>query len=90
MLVTATIGKCSQKTTYFFMGAKVSARRSNLMRYLHDKDVDFGYWALNPRKPTYDVETYGLLHDDWKTPIESDFRLADMQNLAREGDGTAS
>jgi predicted transglutaminase-like cysteine proteinase len=55
------------------------------MRYLREKDVDFGYWALNPIKPTHDVETYGLLQDDWKTPVESDFRLADMQDLARDG-----
>jgi hypothetical protein len=59
------------------------------MRYLREKDVDFGYWALNPRKPTYDVETYGLLRDDWKTPIESDFRLADMQNLGGRADQPA-
>jgi len=53
----------------------------NLMKYLQLTDADFGYWALNPRKPEkYDNETYGLLKPDWETPME-DFRLADLRRL---------
>ena len=54
---------------------------NHLMSYLHDVDADWGYWALNPRKPAqYGNETYGLLMDDWKTPIV-DYRLEDLQKL---------
>ncbi|KAF1827222.1 glycoside hydrolase family 5 protein [Dissoconium aciculare CBS 342.82] len=57
---------------------------TNLMRYLREKDVDFGYWALNPRQPDlYEHECYGLLCDDWETPREGDFRLPDLQDLAQ-------
>ncbi|KAK4542693.1 hypothetical protein LTR36_006265 [Oleoguttula mirabilis] len=53
----------------------------NLMRHLKDTDADFGYWALNPRKPeNYDNETYGLLADDWQTIIE-DWRYQDLRRL---------
>ncbi len=56
----------------------------NLMRYLKMVDADFGYWALNPRKPHNDeAETYGLLEDDWETPIV-DYRLKDMLELSRQ------
>ncbi|KAF8850221.1 glycoside hydrolase [Acephala macrosclerotiorum] len=56
----------------------------NLMRYLKMVDADFGYWALNPRKPAnYDNETYGLLEDDWETPI-LDYRIRDMLELSRQ------
>ena len=55
----------------------------NLMRYMKDTDVDFGYWALNPRKPeNYDSETYGLLADDWETIVD-DWRFQDLQKLMR-------
>lgn len=53
----------------------------NLMRYLTETDADFGYWALNPRKPkNYDNETYGLLADDWETVID-DWRFSDLRKL---------
>lgn len=53
----------------------------NLMRYLRDVDADFGYWALNPRKPeNYDDETYGLLKPDWETVVE-DYRMEDLRKL---------
>ena len=56
----------------------------NLMKYLRLSDADFGYWAINPRKPEkYDNETYGLLRPDWETPVE-DFRLADLRRLMGE------
>ncbi|WPH04331.1 glycoside hydrolase family 5 protein [Acrodontium crateriforme] len=55
----------------------------NLMRYLLDWDVDFGYWALNPRKPNLERESYGLLEDDWETPIAGDYRLVDMHKLMK-------
>ena len=52
-----------------------------LMDYLRNKDVDFGYWALNPRKPgSNEWESYGLLEDDWKT-VRLDYRLFDMTKL---------
>jgi len=54
---------------------------NNLMRYLQEIDADFGYWALNPRKPeNYVHETYGLLKDDWGTILD-DWRFRDMQQL---------
>ncbi|KAK5729914.1 hypothetical protein LTR17_011553 [Elasticomyces elasticus] len=54
----------------------------NLMQYMRESDVDWGYWALNPRKPEqYDNETYGLLKDDWKTPVE-DWRYKDLMKLS--------
>jgi endoglucanase len=58
----------------------------NLMQYLRDSDADFGYWAINPRKPGSDaVESYGLLHDDWETPVY-DYRLLDMAGLRQKDD----
>lgn len=54
----------------------------NLVRYLQDSDADFGYWAINPRKPAgNEPESYGLLEDDWATPVY-DYRLYDMVRLA--------
>ncbi|CAK4029967.1 glycoside hydrolase family 5 [Lecanosticta acicola] len=53
----------------------------NLMKILEETDADYGYWALNPRKPeNYDNETYGLLADDWETVID-DWRFADLRRL---------
>lgn len=53
----------------------------NLLRYLEDSDVDFGYWALNPRKPkNNEVESYGLLKDDWETVVY-DYRLWDIARI---------
>ncbi|KAK5107576.1 hypothetical protein LTR62_001019 [Meristemomyces frigidus] len=55
----------------------------NLMRYLQETDADWGYWALNPRKPeNYDNETYGLLADDWETVID-DWRYQDLVKLIK-------
>ncbi|EMC96289.1 glycoside hydrolase family 5 protein [Baudoinia panamericana UAMH 10762] len=54
---------------------------NNLMKYLRDVDADWGYWALNPRKPeNYDNETYGLLADDWETVVD-DWRIKDLLKL---------
>ncbi|RMZ86576.1 hypothetical protein DV736_g6199, partial [Chaetothyriales sp. CBS 134916] len=54
----------------------------NLIRYLGEKDIDFGYWAINPRKPHDNAEeSYGLLNDDWVTP-RYDYRLYDMWSIA--------
>ncbi|KAH8683207.1 glycoside hydrolase superfamily [Tricladium varicosporioides] len=53
----------------------------NLIRYLHEIDADFAYWALNPRKPhNNEKESYGLVEDDWETLVE-DYRLDDMRIL---------
>ncbi|KAK5136457.1 hypothetical protein LTR08_003102 [Meristemomyces frigidus] len=58
----------------------------NLMRYLRETDADFGYWALNPRKPkNYDNETYGLLADNWESVVE-DWRIQDLRKLMKQLD----
>ncbi|KAI0175704.1 endoglucanase E1 [Hypoxylon sp. FL1284] len=58
----------------------------NLMRYLKRLDADFGYWALNPRKPRDNApESYSLVQDDWVTPI-LDYRMRDMTELIAGGD----
>ena len=55
----------------------------NLMRYLKSIDADFGYWAINPRKPKNNArEGYSLVEDDWVTPV-LDYRLKDMTELMR-------
>lgn len=59
----------------------------NLMRYLEHVDADFGYWALNPRKPhKNEFESYGLLGDDWRSE-RGGFRLRDMKRLMRSEKG---
>ncbi|AEO70062.1 fec51aae-d90a-42f5-af7c-106785e1126a [Thermothielavioides terrestris] len=58
---------------------------NNLMRYLKTIDADFGYWAINPRKPKDDErETYSILKDDWLTPL-LDYRMKDMTEMMRAG-----
>jgi endoglucanase len=53
----------------------------NLLRYLKAIDADFGYWAVNPRKPKgNEHESYSLVRDDWITPI-LDYRMKDMTEL---------
>jgi aryl-phospho-beta-D-glucosidase BglC (GH1 family) len=55
----------------------------NLLRYLKVVDADFGYWAVNPRKPKdNEKETYALVRDDWETPI-LDYRMKDMTEIMR-------
>ncbi|KAK2072641.1 hypothetical protein P8C59_006981 [Phyllachora maydis] len=57
----------------------------NLMRYLKTIDADFGYWAINPRKPHDDAEeSYSLVRDDWVTPV-LDYRMKDMTELMQGG-----
>lgn len=56
----------------------------NLLKFLKLVDADFGYWAINPRKPHDDEkEGYSLVEDDWETPI-LDYRLRDMLELIRQ------
>ncbi|KAI2638205.1 endoglucanase E1 [Xylaria nigripes] len=59
----------------------------NLLRFLKRIDADFGYWAINPRKPHGNKkEGYALVEDDWITPI-LDYRMRDMTELiAGSGD----
>ncbi|POR31227.1 Endoglucanase [Tolypocladium paradoxum] len=53
----------------------------NLWRFLKAIDADFGYWALNARKPKDNArETYSLVADDWLTPLR-DYRMKDMSEL---------
>lgn len=55
----------------------------NLWRFLKSVDADFGYWALNARKPKDNApETYSLVADDWETPV-LDYRMKDMLELMR-------
>lgn len=55
----------------------------HLWRFLKQVDADFGYWALNARKPKDNVtERYSLVGDDWTTPV-LDYRLKDMMELMR-------
>lgn len=55
----------------------------NLMRYMKSIDADFGYWAINPRKPRgNEKETYSLVGDDWITPV-LDYRMRDITELMR-------
>ncbi|KAJ2907076.1 family 5 glycoside hydrolase [Zalerion maritima] len=61
----------------------------NLMRFLGEANADFGYWAINPRKPHGNTtETYGLVLDDWETPV-LDYRLRAMRELVDENLGAA-
>ncbi|RDW94966.1 glycoside hydrolase family 5 protein [Coleophoma crateriformis] len=54
---------------------------THLLKYLHTVDADFGYWAINPRKPRANTtESYGLLRDDWTTLVD-DYRMADLRKL---------
>jgi endoglucanase len=56
----------------------------NMFRYLKAVDADFGYWALNPRKPANDSrESYSLVKDDWVTPV-LDYRMKDIVELTRQ------
>ncbi|KAM7223155.1 endoglucanase E1 [Rhypophila decipiens] len=51
---------------------------TNLLRFLKSLDADFGYWAINPRKPKdNEKESYSLVKDDWVTPV-LDYRMKDM------------
>ncbi|KAF3083942.1 hypothetical protein TWF569_004345 [Orbilia oligospora] len=51
---------------------------TNLMNFLEEMDADWGYWAINPRKPKgNETETYALVQDDWMTP-KCDYRLYDL------------
>lgn len=56
----------------------------NLMKFLKMIDADFGYWAINPRKPhNFEKEDYGLVEDDWQTLV-LDYRIRDMLELIRQ------
>ncbi|RVD87739.1 uncharacterized protein DFL_001951 [Arthrobotrys flagrans] len=51
---------------------------THLMNFLEEMDADWGYWAINPRKPKEnEAETYALIRDDWVTP-KCDYRLYDL------------
>lgn len=53
------------------------------MQFLEEKDADFGYWAIKPRKPDKSEEaSYSLFEDDWKTS-EYDYRTYDMARSVR-------
>ncbi|KAK3397968.1 glycoside hydrolase [Sordaria brevicollis] len=56
----------------------------NLLKYLKEINADFGYWAINPRKPKGNAkESYSLVGDDWVTPV-LDYRMKDMTELMRQ------
>ncbi|EPS38694.1 hypothetical protein H072_7505 [Dactylellina haptotyla CBS 200.50] len=51
---------------------------TNLMNFLKDVDADWGYWAINPRKPKdNETESYAIVQDDWVTP-KCDYRMYDL------------
>ena len=53
----------------------------NLMKYLKLVDADFGYWAINPRKPHLnELERWSLVRDDWETVVD-DYRMQGMRAL---------
>lgn len=55
----------------------------NLMQFLEEVDADFGYWAVNPRKPhENEKETWCLVDDEWKDVVE-DYRLVGMRRLVK-------
>ena len=55
----------------------------NLWRYLGEVDADFGYWALNPRKPAgNESEGYSLVKDDW-VGVVLDYRMMSMVEAMR-------
>lgn len=55
----------------------------NLMQFCEEIDVDFGYWAVNPRKPHQnEKETWALVDDEW-TQVINDYRLVGMKRLMR-------
>jgi aryl-phospho-beta-D-glucosidase BglC (GH1 family) len=62
----------------------------NLMKYLETVDADFGYWAINPRKPHENEQEYwALVEDDWETVVD-DFRLQGMRKLMSIDNAKAS
>lgn len=55
----------------------------NMFRFLKALDADFGYWAINPRKPKDNAkERYSVVEDDWVTPV-LDYRMKEMTELIR-------
>ena len=60
----------------------------NLMRWLRHCGADWGYWAINPRKPQgNELERWSLVRDDWETVVE-DYRMEGMRALMpKDGDG---
>jgi len=55
----------------------------NLLQYCDEMDVDFGYWAINPRKPhENEKETWALVDDNWSHIID-DYRLQGMRRLMK-------
>ena len=55
----------------------------NLIKYLGIIDADFGYWAINPRKPHLNqLERWSLVRDDWETAVD-DYRMQGMRTLMK-------
>jgi endoglucanase len=53
----------------------------HLIQLLTELDADWGYWAINPRKPARNEgESYGLVKDDWET-VRWDYRMQDLLKL---------
>ena len=60
----------------------------NLLRFLKSIDADFGYWAINPRKPRgNERESYRLVEDDWVCEAEAE-EAEDEE--AEEGEATGA
>ncbi|KAI4142312.1 MAG: hypothetical protein LQ340_007386, partial [Diploschistes diacapsis] len=51
----------------------------NLMKWLRACGADWGYWAINPRKPREnELETWGLVRDDWESVVD-DYRMEGLR-----------
>jgi aryl-phospho-beta-D-glucosidase BglC (GH1 family) len=61
---------------------------THLVEFLRETDVSWGYWAMNPRKPSENKrEFYGLVGDDWdRDSVRWDYRLEDMKHLGLRPD----
>ncbi|KAJ6155809.1 hypothetical protein N7470_006375 [Penicillium chermesinum] len=58
----------------------------NLVRFLKETDASWGYWALNARKASGEIEWYGLLGDEWDwESVRWDYRLEALKALGLEG-----
>ena len=71
---------------------KVNPWFQNIVRYMNEKDMDFAYWPVTGGiRPNGYFERYGLLKEDFVTPIQDD-RLALLQSIMMptQGPGISS
>jgi len=61
----------------------------HLTRYLHERDVDWAYWAINGEKHVGESETYGILSEDFST-VRHPWKLRALQDLMNSMNRTAA